>query len=105
MSKELFNKLPKHSYIINVGRGQHLVEKDLIEALENGKIAGAYLDVLNNEPLPKDHPFWTHPGIILTPHIASVTNQETVAKQIAENYQRLINGKQMLNQIDRIKGY
>ncbi len=105
LNKELFNHLPPQSYLINVGRGQHLVEEDLIEALEVGKIAGAYLDVLSKEPLPPIHPFWTHPKIILTPHIASVTNQATVALQIAENYKRLISGKQMIHQINRKEGY
>ncbi|HKK76545.1 MAG TPA: glyoxylate/hydroxypyruvate reductase A [Saprospiraceae bacterium] len=105
LKRELFAQLPDASYLINVGRGAHLVEEDLLWAFESGKIRGAYLDVLRKEPLPSDHPFWTQEGLVLTPHIASVTNQENAARQIAENYQRMQKGLLMKNQIDRQKGY
>jgi glyoxylate/hydroxypyruvate reductase A len=105
MNRAFFAQLPDKSYLINVGRGSHLVEDDLLWAIEQGKIAGAYLDVLRNEPLPEDHPFWKHPKIVLTPHIASVTNQHNAAMQIAENYQRIQKNEKMANQIDRQKGY
>lgn len=105
LNRQFFAQLPKASYLINVGRGAHLVEEDLLWAFEQGYLAGAYLDVLRKEPLPADHPFWTHPDIVLTPHIASVTNQENAARQIAENYQRIQKGLLMKNQIDRQKGY
>ena len=105
MDWEFFQQLAEPTFLINVGRGKHLVEEDLLKALGHGKIRGACLDVLRAEPLPKDHPFWTHPAIILTPHIASVTNQQSAAQQIAENYLRMQSGKAMLNQIDRRLGY
>lgn len=105
LNRELFAQLPDASYLINVGRGAHLVEEDLLWAFQQGKIAGAYLDVLRKEPLPGDHPFWTQEGLVLTPHIASVTNQENAARQIAENYRRLQAKQSLHNQIDRKKGY
>lgn len=105
LDKELFAQLSGPSYLVNVGRGAHLVEEDLLWAFEAGKLAGAYLDVLRHEPLPSDHPFWSHPDIVLTPHIASVTNQKNAARQIAENYRRMQKGEKMNHQMDRQKGY
>lgn len=105
MDWDFFQQLPDQSFIINVGRGKHLVENDLLKALDAGKIRGACLDVLREEPLPKAHPFWQHPAVILTPHIASVTDQRAAAQQVAANYKRIIKGQTMLNQIDRQLGY
>jgi glyoxylate/hydroxypyruvate reductase A len=105
MDWNFFQQLPDQSYLINVGRGQHLVDADLLKAIEQGKIRGACLDVLREEPLPKTHPFWHNPAVILTPHIASVTDQQEAAKQIAINYKRMESGQSLLNQIDRQLGY
>lgn len=105
LNKDLFAQLPNASYLINVGRGAHLVEEDLLWAFESGKIAGAYLDVLRHEPLAENHPFWKQQGLVLTPHIASVTNQQNAARQIAENYRRLQEKLPLQNQIDRKRGY
>lgn len=105
LNKDLFAQLPDASYLINVGRGAHLVEEDLLWAFEKGKIAGAYLDVLRHEPLPTEHPFWRQQGLVLTPHIASVTNQQNAARQIAENYHRLQRGLPLNNQVNRELGY
>lgn len=105
LDRRLFAQLPDASFLINVGRGAHLVEEDLLWAFDKGKIAGAYLDVLRTEPLPEEHPFWSREGLILTPHIASVTNQENAAQQIADNYRRMQQGLPMYHQIDRQKGY
>jgi len=73
LNKDLFSKLPKQAFVINVARGRHLVEKDLLEYLDNGHLSGAALDVFRTEPLPQDHPFWETPKVHVTPHIASVT--------------------------------
>lgn len=100
-----FAQLRNGAYIINVGRGEHLVEEDLLAALASGKISGAALDVFRQEPLPSEHPFWINPRICVTPHIASVTNPDTVAPQMLENYQRAIHGKELLNQVDFHRGY
>ncbi|WP_266204910.1 2-hydroxyacid dehydrogenase [Pontibacter kalidii] len=105
LNKETFQKLPQNAYVINVARGEHLVDEDLLEMIEAGHLAGASLDVFREEPLPKNHPFWAHPRIHVTPHIASVTNPESAVGQILENYDRLRNGEPLLNLVSRIKGY
>lgn len=105
LNKQTFAHLPTGAYLINVGRGDHLVEEDLLEALAQGQVGGACLDVFRQEPLPVNHPFWSHPHIIVTPHIASVTNPSTAAPQILENYQRVLSGKALLNRVDFSKGY
>jgi len=82
LKKELFEKLPKGAYIINVARGQHLVEFDLLEMIDKGQLSGASLDVFRIEPLPQEHPFWNHPKIKITPHIASITNPQKGSSSI-----------------------
>ena len=101
----LFEKLPDNSFLVNVGRGAHLIDVDLIKAIQEKKIKGAFLDVFNVEPLPKNHPFWAHSEVIITPHIASITNQKNAGIQIAENYRKLKKGEKLINQIDLGKGY
>ena len=105
LNQKIFDRLPASAYVINVARGQHLIEKDLLAALDSGHLAGACLDVFEVEPLPEDHPFWSHPKIIVTPHISSITYPKAVAPQIVENYQRTITGKPLLNVVDMKRGY
>lgn len=105
LDKKLFSKLNNEAYIINVGRGQHLNEKDLIDALNNKKLSGATLDVFDNEPLESSHPFWKDDRIIITPHSASITNPQSVVTQIMTNYRRVKEDKEPLNQINFQKGY
>ena len=105
LNKELFAKLPKGAYLINVARGEHLVEHDLIEMIEKGHLAGASLDVFKKEPLPQEHPFWKHPKIQVSPHVASVTNPTSATAQIADNYHRMKAGKPLKNVIQKEKGY
>jgi glyoxylate/hydroxypyruvate reductase len=100
-----FAQLPPDAYLINLGRGGHLIEADLLAALSSGQLSGACLDVFPEEPLPASHPFWGHPQIRVTPHIASVTNPMTVSAQILDNYHRAIAGMPLLNQVDTQKGY
>ena len=83
MNRETLSKLMPGGYVINVARGQHLVEPDLIPLLDAGVLAGATLDVFDTEPLPKDHPFWRHPKITATPHISARTLREESISQIA----------------------
>ena len=97
--------LPEGAYLINVARGQHLAEEDLLAALESGRLSGACLDVFQTEPLPENHPFWTHPDIIATPHISSLTFPRAVAPQIVENYQRIMAEKSPVNTVDIEYGY
>ena len=105
LNRKTFDRLPKGAYVINVARGQHLVENDLIEALDSGRLAGACLDVFDVEPLPADHPFWNHPKIRVTPHISSITFPGAVAPQIIENYRRARTGRPLLNVVDLKRGY
>ncbi|MEM6633478.1 MAG: glyoxylate/hydroxypyruvate reductase A [Bacteroidota bacterium] len=105
LNASLFAQLPPNSFLINLGRGQHLVDSDLIAAIDQGIISGAYLDVFNVEPLPPDHPFWILPQVYITPHIASITDSVKAAKQFALNHQRLALRKPLINRIDREVGY
>lgn len=105
LNKDLFARMKPSSFIINVGRGPHVVDQDLIESIDSEMIRGASLDVFHTEPLPESHKFWSHPQINITPHIASLTNIDTVFPQIIENIKRLDLGKTMLNLVDNEKGY
>jgi glyoxylate/hydroxypyruvate reductase A len=105
LNKELFEKLPKGAYIINVARGQHLVEQDLLEMIDKGHLSGASLDVFRIEPLPLEHLFWNNPKIKITPHIASITNPHKAVHQLIDNYRRMKEGKGLRNTIDRRLGY
>jgi glyoxylate/hydroxypyruvate reductase A len=105
LNEQTFSKLPRGAYLINVGRGGHLKERDLLAALERGDLCGACLDVFQTEPLPEDNPLWRHPKIMITPHISSQTNPASVAPQILENLNRLRTGKTLLNQVDIKKQY
>ncbi|UST55963.1 glyoxylate/hydroxypyruvate reductase A (plasmid) [Comamonadaceae bacterium OTU4NAUVB1] len=81
LDAELFAQLPRGARLVNVGRGAHLVEADLLAALDRGQVASAVLDAFVQEPLPPDHPFWRHPRITVTPHVASRTRPEAIARQ------------------------
>ncbi len=105
LDMKTFSMLTKGSYLINVGRGGHLKDKDLITALDRGLLAGACLDVFETEPLIQKHPFWDHPGIRITPHVSSQTRPESVVIQILENLERLRTKKNLLHPVDPGKGY
>jgi glyoxylate/hydroxypyruvate reductase A len=97
--------LKKGAFVINPGRGPLIDDGALLEALDSGQVAHATLDVFRREPLPADHPFWTHRNVTVTPHIAATTRPETAAKIIAENIQRGEAGLPFLNVVDRGLGY
>jgi glyoxylate/hydroxypyruvate reductase A len=105
LNRDTFGHLPRGAYLINVARGQHLVEADLLAAIASGQLSGACLDVFRTEPLPEKHPFWQHPDITVTPHIASLTNPAAVIPQIMENYRRVKAGQAVLNRVDCNRGY
>jgi len=105
LNLDLFRKLKNKAYLINVARGEHLNEDDLLKAIDQDIISGASLDVFREEPLPRSHPFWEHPQIQITPHIASMTDPESVANQLLDNYERMKNGKALLNEVNTAKGY
>lgn len=105
LNADLFDMLPEGAYLINVARGAHLVEHDLLEMIDNGHLSGASLDVFREEPLPEEHPFWEHDKINITPHVASLTNPESVAPQIVENYRRFKNDEPLKNEVKIEHGY
>ncbi len=105
LNKDLFSQLPKGAHVINVARGGHLVDKELLEMLDNEHLSGASLDVYHQEPLSTEHPFWEHPKVHMTPHYASVSDTDSVVPQILENYRRLENGQELLNLVSKTKGY
>lgn len=100
-----FARLPHGAGVVNAGRGGHLVEEDLIPALESGQLSGAVLDVFRDEPLPPDHPFWRHPRIIVTPHIAAETHPPTAALIIRDAIRRHAAGLPVDNRVDLARGY
>ncbi|SHM86031.1 glyoxylate/hydroxypyruvate reductase A [Cyclobacterium lianum] len=105
LNRDLFEKCKKGTYLINVARGKHLIEEDLIPAIREGSLSGALLDVFQKEPLPASHPFWEDERITVTPHIASITNHKAAAPQIMENYNNLMANKPLINQINKNQGY
>jgi glyoxylate/hydroxypyruvate reductase A len=105
LSRKVFSALPAGASVINVGRGPHLVDADLLKALDSGRLSRAILDVTDPEPLPSEHPFWTHPRVFLTPHVASMTQPETAAPVLLENIRRHQRGEPLADVIDRARGY
>jgi glyoxylate/hydroxypyruvate reductase A len=98
-------ELPQGACIINAARGGHVVDSDLLAALDSGHVAHATLDVFAHEPLPVEHPFWHHPRITLTPHVASLTISETASRVVIENLKAMREGGRPGNIVDLDKGY
>ena len=105
LNAQTLTMMPKGAVIINPGRGPLIDDTALLDALNAGHIAHATLDVFRVEPLPAEHPFWAHPNVTVTPHIASETRPETASAMIAENITRALNGQPLLNLVDRTAGY
>ncbi|MBO6211970.1 glyoxylate/hydroxypyruvate reductase A [Algoriella sp.] len=105
LNEQFFEFCSDNTVLINVGRGGHLVENDLLTAIKNNKIKEAYLDVFIEEPLPENHPFWTNSQVYVTPHIASMTNANTALEQVADNYKRMKNEETLINQVSMERGY
>lgn len=105
LNRDTLSQLPRGAYLINLARGGHLVEADLPPLLESGQIAGATLDVFQEEPLPPQHPFWKDPRIAITPHISALTVRSEAARQIAEKIAALQRGEAVVGLVDRNKGY
>jgi glyoxylate/hydroxypyruvate reductase A len=91
--------------LVNFGRGGHVVEADLLAALDAGSLAHAVLDVFASEPLPPDHPFWQHPRVTVLPHVAALTDLRSAADVVALNLDRLQAGQPLLHLVDRARGY
>ena len=96
-------RLPAGAVLINPGRGRLVDETALLAALD--RLGHATLDVFRVEPLPPEHPFWSHPKVTVTPHIASATRPATAAQVVAENIRRAEAGEPLLHQVDRAQGY
>lgn len=105
LGAELFAQLPAGAGLVHVGRGQHLDHTALLDALDSGHLSGAVLDVTEPEPLPAGHRLWSHPKVILTPHIASKVEAEPAARAVIENLRRHRSGLPPIGLIDRSRGY
>ncbi|MDD0837812.1 glyoxylate/hydroxypyruvate reductase A [Curvibacter sp. HBC61] len=105
LSQPLFDQLPRGAHLINVGRGDHLVETDLLQALASGQLGGATLDAFSQEPLPAHHPFWSEARITITPHIATRTAPRVIAEQTAHNLARIRAGRAAEVAVDLQRGY
>lgn len=105
LNSDAFAAMRRGGYLIQVGRGEHLVEADLVAALDSGQLSGAALDVFLAEPLPKEHSFWTHPGIVLTPHDACDASLAAVGGTILATAEALRAGVRPANTVNRGMGY
>ena len=105
LNAALFDSLPRGAGLINAGRGRHLIEADLLAALESGQLSAAVLDVFRDEPLPSDHAFWRHPRIVVTPHVAAETHPPTALPIIAAAIADFEAGRPVANLIDPARGY
>lgn len=105
LGRETFARMKPGAAIINVGRGGHLVEADLLEALASGQISHAVLDVFETEPLPASHPFWRHPAITLLPHVAAITDPVSASQRIAANIVRFRSGEPIEGLVSPEAGY
>lgn len=105
LNKETMGMLPQRASVINAARGKHIVDDDLISLLDSGHLSMAALDVFRKEPLPDDHPFWDHPKIIVTPHIAAVTMPQTAAQVIKETIELIEKGGKPAGLVDLTRGY
>jgi glyoxylate/hydroxypyruvate reductase len=105
LDARLFAAMPKGGALVNAARGRHMIEADLLAALESGQLSAAVLDVFAEEPLPAEHPLWGHPKVIVTPHAAAATHAPTAAAGVADNLRRLAEGRPLINLVDPAGGY
>jgi glyoxylate/hydroxypyruvate reductase A len=105
LNRDTLSRLQPGGYVINVARGAHLVDEDLLALLDEGHLAGATLDVFRTEPLPAGHPFWTHPGMTVTPHTSARTLRDESIAQIAGKIRALEQGDPIAGIVDPVRGY
>ena len=105
LGADLFAQLPRGAALVNLARGAHLVEADLLAALASGQLRHAVLDVFHTEPLPADHPFWAHPQITVLPHAAAATDPRSASAVAAANLRALRDGQPLQHLVDRQRGY
>jgi glyoxylate/hydroxypyruvate reductase len=100
-----FAAMPPKSSLVNLGRGAHVVDADLLAALNSGHLRHAVLDVFNTEPLPPEHPYWRHPRVTVLPHAAAATDPRSAAAVVAANLRALRDGGTLMHLVDRARGY
>lgn len=105
LNADLFAKLPRGARLVNVGRGAHLNQEDLLAALESGQLSAVMLDVTTPQPLPSDHPLWRDPRVLITPYVASMTQPETAVEVVLDNLRRYRSGEPLVGLVDRARGY
>ena len=105
LGRRTFDRLPRGAAIVNCGRGEHLVANDLLGALDSGQLRGAVLDVFAPEPLPADDPLWRAPGVVVTPHMATMATYDVVVQQVVRNIAQMHEGAPYFNQVDMARGY
>ena len=105
MNARFFAALPAQASVVNLGRGAHLVDADLLDALDSGHLRHAVLDVFNTEPLPVDHAFWLHPKVTVLPHAAAATDARSAAAVAVTNLRALRDGAPVLHKVDVRRGY
>jgi glyoxylate/hydroxypyruvate reductase A len=105
LNTHLFNQLPRGAALVNLARGAHLVEADLLAALASGQLRHAVLDVFHTEPLPTDHPFWNHPQVTVLPHAAAATDPRSASAVAAANVRAVRDGGPLHHLVERGRGY
>lgn len=105
LNAETFASLARGAHVVNLARGDHLIDDDLLEAIQQGQISGASLDVFTHEPLPIDHPFWRNRSISITPHISALTRMEESVEQVAQKIHDVERGKVPTGRVDVLYGY
>jgi glyoxylate/hydroxypyruvate reductase A len=105
LNKTNLSYLRRNAFLISAGRGGHMVDADVLAALDSGQLAGALLDVFHEEPLPKDSPFWSHPNVLVTPHVSATTPLQNACEQIVEKIEALERGERVSGIVDPSKAY
>jgi glyoxylate/hydroxypyruvate reductase A len=105
LDARLLARLAPEAVLINGGRGRHVVDQAVLDALDSGRLRAAILDVFREEPLPPGHPFWRHPGVFMTPHVAAPTHAATAVAAIAENLLKFEAGAALRHVVDPTLGY
>lgn len=105
LDAQFFAALPRLASVVNLARGAHVVDADLLAALDSGHLRRAVLDVFRMEPLPAEHPFWHHPSVTVLPHVAALTDERSAAQVVAGNLRALAQGDAIAHVVDRARGY
>jgi glyoxylate/hydroxypyruvate reductase len=105
LNKTNLSYLRRNAFLISAGRGGHMVDADVLDALNSGQLSGALLDVFHEEPLPKDSPFWSHPNVIVTPHVSATTPLQNACEQIVEKITAIARGQAVSGIVDPSKAY